>query len=189
MKVITLHTESRIIRKAMQNDRKAQQKLFDSYAPKMLGVCRRYIADHYQAEEVMLNGFLKVFTHLNSFKNEGSFEGWIRKIMVRESLSELRKHKKIQWVEADENLRDKEAELHLDTWAVEAIQNLIDRLPPGYKMIFVLNEIEGYKHQEIAEMLSISQNTSKTQLRKAKKMLQNFVNASKEIRYESKKQQ
>ena len=98
LKVIPLHkNESALIKKASKNNREAQHVLFEIHAPKMLSVCRYYINDIQFAEEAMLNGFLKVFSNLKSFKNEGSFEGWIRRIMVRESISFLRKKKQIEF--------------------------------------------------------------------------------------------
>jgi len=91
MKVIQLHNNNKkLIAKAAKNNREAQHILYELHAPKMLSVCRYYVKDVHQAEEVMLNGFFKVFKHLKSFKNEGSFEGWIRRIMVREAISYLR---------------------------------------------------------------------------------------------------
>lgn len=131
-----------------------------------------YIKDLHHAEEVMLNGFMKVFTHLGTFKNEGSFEGWVRRIMIRESISWLRSHKDIQFMEdpyeySQESYHDIQGSMH-----VEEIQQLIDRLPQGYKLVFVMYAVEGYRHQEIATMLGISVGTSKSQLSKARNMLQ-----------------
>lgn len=120
----------------------------------------------------MINGFVKVFTHINSFKHEGSFEGWIRKIMVRESISYLRKK---QFVVFDDEIYENKASTYIsidEELDVERIQLLIDKLPEGYRMVFVLYAVEGYKHGEIADMLKISESTSKSQLFKARKMLQ-----------------
>lgn len=90
MKIIPLHKNySKLIEKASKNDRRAQHQLFEMFSPKMLGVCRQYLKNNDLAEEVMLSGFFKMFTHLKDFKNEGSFEGWIRRIMVNESISQL----------------------------------------------------------------------------------------------------
>ena len=100
MRIIQFNNEKQLIKKAIQENRDAQRRLYELHAPKMLSVCRYYIKDVHQAEEAMCNGFLKVFTHLSSFKNEGSFEGWIRRIMVRESISYLRTVKKLQFSEA-----------------------------------------------------------------------------------------
>ncbi|SHJ12364.1 RNA polymerase sigma-70 factor, ECF subfamily [Mesonia phycicola] len=177
MKVIQLHTnQKRLIKKAQKKDRKAQQSLYEAYAPKMLSVCRMYIKDLQFAEDVMLKGFMKVFTHLSSYKSEGSFEGWIRKIMVREAIDFLRSHKKIQFSETLEN----DAVFTTDNSfqsndAVEFLQQKIDELPEGYKAVFMLYAVEGYKHQEIAKMLKITVGTSKSQLSKARKVLQQKV--------------
>lgn len=180
MKVIRLHQqETQLIKRARQNDRKAQQMLYVQHSPKMLSVCRYYIANIHDAEEVMLSGFYKVFTQLKTYKNEGSFEGWIRRIMIRESISFLRKKNPLVTVDEIENYIetiDCEMDIHA---GVEQIQKAIDALPQGYRIVFNLYEIEGYKHQEIAEMLSISINTSKSQLFKAKKQLQSQLRSKK----------
>ena len=149
----------------------------------MLGVCRQYIKDVHFAEDVMVQGFLKMFTKLETFKFEGSFEGWLRRIMIRESISYLRKQ---QFVLYDDEIYEKNQSeeisqsTDLDT---EHIQQLIDALPQGYKLVFVLYTVEGYKHQEIAEMLSISESTSKTQLLKARRLLQNQLRQQNIIGY------
>ncbi|WP_417861042.1 RNA polymerase sigma factor [Winogradskyella sediminis] len=173
MKVIQLHkNETKLIQRAAKQNRDAQHVLYELHAPKMLSICRYYIKDVHQAEEVMLNGFFKVFKYLNSFKNEGSFEGWIRRIMVREAISFLRKHKNIEFA-VDENYLDGDSSNNIDSnIQVAEIQQLIDSLPEGYRMVFVMYAIEGYKHHEIAELLKISQGTSKSQLFKARQMLQ-----------------
>ena len=180
MKVIQLYKkESELIKRAVKNNREAQHVLFEMHAPKMLSVCRCYIKDLYQAEEAMLNGFFKVFTQLKTFKNEGSFEGWIRRIMVRESISYLRSQRSLEQFEEDvnefvetENLETNLAETELN---VADIQQLIDQLPEGYRVVFVMYAIEGYKHNEIAKLLNISEGTSKSQLFKARKLLQQQI--------------
>lgn len=161
-----------MIARAAKNNRQAQHQLYQEHSPKMLSVCRLYIKDLQQAEECMLNGFYKVFQHLKNFKNEGSFEGWIRKIMIRECLSYIRQQKKIYFEDINESPTEIDystIETPMDT---EYIQQLIDNLPEGYKMVFVMYAIEGYKHQEIAKLLNIEVGTSKSQLSKARKLLQ-----------------
>ncbi|MEP1487996.1 MAG: RNA polymerase sigma factor [Algibacter sp.] len=176
LKVIQLHkNESLLIKKAIKNNREAQQVLYDLHAPKMLSVCRYYIKDLQHAEEAMLNGFFKVFSNLKSFKNEGSFEGWIRRIMVRESISFLRTQKQIEFPIDDINYKTEFTNNIKTNIEVTEIQQLIDALPEGYKMVFVMFAIEGYKHYEIAEILNISEGTSKSQLFKARKMLQEKI--------------
>jgi len=177
LKVIQLYkNEDKLITKALKNDREAQHVLYKLFAPKMLSVCRYYINDIHHAEEAMLNGFFKVFSNLKSFKNEGSFEGWIRKIMVRESISFLRQKKNIEFSVEDVEVQHDYSESINTELEVEEIQQLIDALPNGYKMVFIMYAVEGYKHHEISELLKISEGTSKSQLFKARKMLQKKIN-------------
>lgn len=184
MKIISFYNnERRLIKGASQNNREAQQLLYTKYAPKMLSVCRQYIKDLHFAEDVMVNGFVKVFAHLSSFKFEGNFEGWIRRIMIRESISFLRKK---QFVVFDDDLcKDVVQEnFSIDPEInVERIQKLIDQLPEGYKMVFVMYVVEGYKHAEIADMLGVSESTSKSQLFKARKILQEKLIAQNKLSY------
>ncbi len=177
MKLISLHKNyATLIKRAEKGNRKAQQTLYELFAPKMLSICRQYIKDNSQAEEVMLSGFLKVFTHLKSFSAQGSFEGWIRRIMINESISYLRKEKKIQFDTHTQIENSLEYVTQIQTnFEVEEIQKLIDSLPQGYKTVFVMYVVEGYKHSEIAELLAISESTSKSQLFKARKMLQDII--------------
>jgi len=164
-----------MIKKAIRHDREAQKEIFDQFSPKMLGVCRQYVKDNHHAEDLMLSGFLKVFTNLQKFKHEGSFEGWIRRIMVNTCLSYLRKKNPIKPTDEEYVYHDY-ATLSLENTSVNDIQKLIDGLPDGYKMVFNLFAIEGYKHSEIAEELGITVSTSKSQLFKARKWLQeNYI--------------
>ncbi|MFD2567745.1 RNA polymerase sigma factor [Pseudotenacibaculum haliotis] len=182
MKIIPLHTSQKsIIKKAIQQNREAQQSIFDEFSPKMLGVCRQYVKDNHHAEELMLSGFLKVFTHLHKFKHEGSFEGWIRRIMVNTCLSYLRKKNPIRTTDEEYVYNDHATE-SLENTSVEDIQKLIDQLPEGYKVVFNLYAIEGFKHAEIAEELGITVSTSKSQLFKARKWLQENYRKMNQIR-------
>ena len=177
LKVIQLYNnEKALIKKAMRNNREAQKMLFEIHSPKMLSVCRYYIKDLQHAEEVMLNGFFKVFSNLENFKNEGSFEGWIRRIMVNESISFLRKQKKVELLVEDVEIQYDYSDVTDTDIDAEDIQQLIDNLPEGYKMVFIMYAIEGYKHHEIAEQLNISEGTSKSQLFKARKLLKQQIN-------------
>ena len=176
MKVIQLHkNETKLIQRAAKNNREAQHVLYELHAPKMLSVCRYYIRDVHQAEEVMLNGFFKVFKHLKTFKNEGSFEGWVRRIMVREAISYLRQKKAIEFAAEDDYLEHDYSNNINSNIEVAEIQQLIDSLPEGYKMVFVMYAIEGYKHHEIADLLNISEGTSKSQLYHAKRKLRDLL--------------
>jgi RNA polymerase sigma-70 factor (ECF subfamily) len=175
MKVINLHQEEKeLIELAVENNRHAQHKIYSKFSPKMLSVCRQYIKDLHKAEDIMITAFMKVFTNLKNFKHEGSFEGWIRRIMINECISYIRVQKKVKFIE-DENYFEESFNNIESQFSVEDIQFLIDNLPDGYKMVFNLYAIEGYKHQEIAEMLGINEGTSKSQLSHARKMLQNNI--------------
>lgn len=172
LKIVQLYkNESALIRKASIHDRDAQRTLFEMYAPKMLSVCRYYISDLQQAEEAMLNGFYKVFSKVKDYSGKGSFEGWIRRIMVRESISYIRSLKKVEFTPEEFDVNDYSNNINV-AMGVAEIQYLIDALPDGYRMVFVMYAIEGYKHQEISETLHISVGTSKSQLFKARKLLQ-----------------
>jgi len=184
LKVIQLHKkEEDYIKKAIKQKRSAQQYLFNLYAPKMLSVCRQYIKDIHFAEEVMLNGFLKVFTNLKKFKFEGSFEGWVRRIMINEAISFLRRKKDFQFINELPNYQEDSWNNIDEDFNVEQIQELIDALPKGYKVVFVLYIVEGYKHHEIAKTLNISENTSKSQLFKARKLLQKKLEEQNKLNY------
>lgn len=165
--------EERLIRKCCQQDGKAQKALYDRYAPKMLGVCIRYVKDHDQAEDVMIGGFIKVFDKIDQFKHEGSFEGWVRRIMVNESLTFIRKNKGM-YLEVDIEAANHEPDYSSLNNQLEAedLLKMINSLPTGYQTVFNLYAIEGYSHKEIAEKLDISENTSKSQLSRARALLQ-----------------
>jgi len=181
LKVITLHkSEKKLIESAIANSRKAQKELYELHAPKMLSVCRYYINDLQEAEGIMLSAFFKAFQKLKTFNNEGNFEGWLRRIMVNECMSFHRKQKFHIVTDEIEDLPKCSENSIVEMYDVAEIQVLIDELPKGYKMMFVLYAIEGYKHREIADMLQISENTSKSQLFKARKMLQRKIEYRKE---------
>jgi RNA polymerase sigma factor (sigma-70 family) len=181
LKIIKLYHEKLLIQKAIHNSREAQQQLFTKHSPKMLGVCRQYVKDLQHAEDLLLTGFLKVFTNLSQFKHEGSFEGWIRRIMVNTCISYLRK-KNLVALSDDDFIFNDVATDSLENTSVEDIQKLIDKLPDGYKIVFNLFAIEGFKHTEIALKLGISESTSKTQLFRARKLLQeNYIKMNKTI--------
>ncbi len=172
-------SEETLIKKCQQFDRRAQKVIYDRYSSVMLGVCRRYVKDWMDAENVLSEGFYKAFTKIKQFSFKGSFEGWLRRIMVNESLAHLRKRH-------DFNLALEASNVHLqggvspeDVASANSILELLKTLPTGYRTIFNLYVIEGYKHKEIAEQLGISINTSKSQLIKARKRLQKLMNEDK----------
>lgn len=173
MNLKTRFTESELINQVQNNNRAAQKQLFDQFSPTMLSTCRQYIKDLHNAEDVMLCAFMKVFQNIHQYRNDGSFEGWIRKIMIRESLSFLRSKKELVFIEdAGQSVLSVVSDQYETT---NDYQKLIDDLPKGCRYIFILSVIEGYKHQEIAEMLNISVGTSKSQLAYAKKLLKQQI--------------
>lgn len=173
MKVIQLHiNETQLIQKAVRQDREAQKFLYKRFAPKMLSVCRMYVKDVQYAEDVLLKGFFKVFKNLKNFRKEGSFEGWIRRIMVREAIDFLRSQKRWVFTEDFKNENNHQPEdIFFAKSEIESLQYYIDRLPEGYKAVLILYAVEGYKHAEISKMLGISEGTSKSQLSKARRFL------------------
>ena len=169
-------TEKELIAACKRQDRKAQKLLFDRYSPTMLGVCRRYVKKLEEAEDVMVEGFFKVLTKIGMYSGDGSFEGWIRRIMINESLMHLRKANHFRFTEEiNPNLDLPEHPAVVEEMAAQEIINLMDELPAGYRTVFNLYVVEGYKHREIAEELGISINTSKSQLILAKKRMKQLV--------------
>jgi RNA polymerase sigma factor (sigma-70 family) len=169
-------TEQDLIAACKRQDRRAQKLLYERHAPVMLGVCRRYIHDLNEAEEVMVEGFFKVLTKLDLFNFEGSFEGWVRRIMINECLMHLRKSNPFKHAEEiNPNVDLGEEPTVVDRLESEEILGLLDELPPGYRTVFNLYVVEGYKHREIADELGISINTSKSQLILAKNRMENLV--------------
>ncbi|MEM9820005.1 MAG: sigma-70 family RNA polymerase sigma factor [Bacteroidota bacterium] len=176
----TIVTEQDLITACKQKDRKAQKLLYDRYSPKMFGVCKRYVKNREDAEDVLLNGFFRVLTHIDTFQGNGSFEGWIRRIVVNQALMFLRKKHNFKMTVEINNIEIKSQISVEDELAEQDIKKILDKLPTGYRTIFNLYVIEGYKHREIAEILGISINTSKSQLILAKKRMRSLL---KESRY------
>ncbi len=175
MKVIKLQNElEQVIELASNRNRHAQQEIYSRFAPKMLGVCRQYIKDVHQAEDVMICAFLKVFENLPQYSGVGNFEGWIRRITINEAISYLRVQKKAVFID-DLSGESSWSEEQQHEFTVNEIQELIDAMPDGYRMVFNLYVIEGYKHHEIAKLLDISEGTSKSQLSHARRLLQEQI--------------
>lgn len=153
----------------------------------MLGVCMRYATDRMEAEDMLQNGFVKVFKKLDDFRGEGSFEGWVRRIMVHSSIEYYRKnHKMMQVVDietaGDEQSVDPVAASNL---GVQDLLAIISQLPPGYKMVFNMYAIEGYSHKEIGEIMGITEGASKSQLSRARAILKEQIYKMEGKKYES----
>ncbi len=165
-------SEKELVSACRRFEKRAQEQLFKKYAPSMLALCRRYTGNLHDAEDVMLEGFMKVFQKIGQYQGSGSFEGWIKRIMINEALGFLRKNKSM-YVETDiEELEEKpELDRLYTALEVEDLISMIDGLPPGYRIVFNLYAIEGFSHREIGRKLGISENTSKSQLSRARALL------------------
>lgn len=168
--------EEDLVRGCKRGDRHAQQRLFDLYSGRMYGVCSRYVRNSMQAEDILVMGFTKVFEKISQFKGEGSFEGWVRRVMVNESLSYLRKTRAMV-VETDLEKAEREPDYDqlADQLEAEDLLKMIETLPPGYRIVFNMYAIDGYSHKEIATELGITENTSKSQLSRARSYLQKLL--------------
>ncbi|ALJ00570.1 RNA polymerase sigma factor [Rufibacter tibetensis] len=168
--------ETELVLALQQGDAKAQRILYYRYAGPMMGVCLRYLKNEMDAEEVLINGFMKVYQNVNRFEQKGSFEGWVRRIMVNEALQQLRKQEPMHLaIEKEHNYLASEDATADSEINAEEMMELLQELPAGYRAVFNLYAIEGYSHKEIADMLNISEGTSKSQLSKARAMLQRML--------------
>ncbi len=171
-------TEEELIRGCIREDAACQREVFNRYASRMLGVCHRYARTSADAEDILQDAFIKVFDKMHQFKFEGSFEGWIRRIIVNTALKKysLRRYEKevvgYEVKDKDESGMEPSAYAHLTQ---KEILELINNLPDGYRLIFNLYVVEGFQHEEIAEMLGIQPGTSRSQLVKARTMLQKQI--------------
>ncbi len=166
-------SEKELIKLCLSNDRKAQQQLFDRFSSKMLTVCRRYAGKMIQAEDLLQEGFIRVYKNLHQFNFQGSLEGWIRRIMVHSCIKYVtKKINKTEFVELSNEASISVKAEAFSNLSAEDLMQLISQLPIGYRTVFNLYAIEGYSHAEIADLLNIKTSTSRSQLVKARKMLQ-----------------
>ena len=177
-KIYIFLTDDELIKGCIQEDESYQRELFRRYAGKMLGVCQRYARSAADAEDIVQDAFIKVFEKIYQFKSEGSFEGWIRKIVVNTALKKytvIRYDKEVRSYEItdrNESSIDASAYSHLNE---KELLGMINNLPDGYRLVFSLYVIEGYQHEEIAQMLKIQPGTSRSQLVKARNMLKQQI--------------
>ena len=170
-------TEQAIIAGCLHNDAASQRELFNRYSPKMLSVCYRFAQNREDAEDMLQEGFIKVFTQMHTFQNKGSFEGWVRRIMVHTSINFLKKYKKFTEsldLTSAENLEVKEESIASIMQSKQLVE-CIRQLPIGYKTVLNLFAIEGYSHREISILLDIEESTSRSQYTRAKNMLSNIL--------------
>lgn len=170
-------TERDLIKGSLNGDRRMQEQLYQRFASKMYAVCLRYANNSDDAQDILQDGFVKVFRNLEKFRGEGSFEGWVRRVFVNTSIEHYRKKVYLNTISETEekNLEDHNVNA-LDQLGEKDIIGLIQQLSPGYRTVFNMYVIEGFAHKEIAEQLGISEGTSKSQLARAKGILQKLVN-------------
>jgi RNA polymerase sigma-70 factor (ECF subfamily) len=170
-------SEKELIKRCIADDKKAQEQLYQRYAPRMWGVCLRFAKSQMGAEDIMQEGFIKVFSKLGQYTGDGSFEGWIRRTIVNTAINQYKKnvnHNKE--LDIDEVRIDNQIEPRvIDKMSVNELMGVIRELPEGYQMVFNLFVLEGYSHKEIAEQLGITENTSKSQLSRARNVLQEQI--------------
>jgi RNA polymerase sigma-70 factor, ECF subfamily len=172
--------ESQLIKACLRGEAFAYERLYQQFAPKMMVVCKRYVSDYEDAKDLLQEGFMKVFQELHRFRNEGSFEGWIRRIMVNVSLEHYKKVVKPSHQLDDISLlndlsqpvTDEDIESRL---SADELLLLVQGLPPSYRMVFNLYVFEGFKHHEIAKQLGIGEGTSKSNLQDARRLLQKRI--------------
>jgi RNA polymerase sigma-70 factor (ECF subfamily) len=169
-----MNLDKSFIDKLIKHDEKAQKAFYQMLAPKMYGICLRFAADRAEADDILQEGFIRVFTHLKDYRGEGSLEGWVRKTIVNTAINFYKKRIKRGPTTGLEQLRNWTDDQYyiVEKMAADDLLKLIRELPDGYRTVFNLNVIEGYTHKEIGEMLNISENTSKSQLSRARASLQ-----------------
>ena len=169
-------TEEQLIQGCVQGNRAAQKQLYDTCSARMYGLCCRYIKIQADAEDVLVTAFATIFKRIDQYRGEGSFEGWMKRIVINEALTFLRKNKKLSMTTSMEEIPvDVTGMTPPDSLEQEDLMQMIESLPDGYRSVFNLYAIDGFSHREIAEKLKISENTSKSQLSRARGFLQKLL--------------
>jgi RNA polymerase sigma factor (sigma-70 family) len=169
--------EQSIIQDCIENDASAQRALYNKYSPKMLGICYRFAYNKADAQDILQEAFLKIFTQIHTFQFKGSFDGWIRRIVVNSCINYIKKNKKFNEnveISIAHNLKIKEENINQILFAKQVIE-CIRLLPIGFRTVLNLYAIEGYSHKEIAELLDIQESTSRSQYTRAKVILENIL--------------
>ena len=167
----------RLVKACLKGDSEAQRALYDSLSPKMFPVCLRYMSSREEADDVLQEGFVTLFSKLDSYSGKGSFEGWARKIFVNTALMQLRKNDVLKETENLEGAWDISSQdpTIIQKIGYQELLEIIESLPPGFRTVFNMYVIEGYSHKEIGEALGISENTSRSQLQRARMILQKKI--------------
>src|SRR5512137_415941 len=174
-----------IIEGCVRHNRKAQQMLYDKYSRFLLGICIRYADDKAEAEDILQESFLKIFFSIKDFSGTGSFIGWLRKVAVNTAITHYHKNLKFRYhIEIEEfvSVETGVTSFEEDFFTSDELYKVLNELPAGYRMVFNLYAIEGYKHKEIAEMLGIDTNTSKSQYSRAKAVIRDKLNKLRKLK-------
>ena len=167
-------------------ERKAQEILYKTLASKMMGVCMRYAKDTYEAEDILQVGFVKVFQKVSEFRGDGSFEGWIRRIMVNTAIETYRKNlRSLNVVDIDEVYDQPQSTFDMSGLELKDLMKLVQQLSNGYRMVFNMYVIEGYSHKEIGQQLGITEGASKSQLSRARAILKDKIIKMEGLNYAS----
>ncbi len=168
-----------IIQGCKERNGRAQKKLYDIHASKMMGLCLRYCKDEEEAKDLLQEGFIKVFEKISTYRGEGSLEGWIKRVFITTALEKLRKKSLVFERLTDENLSELSPVALDNKLEAKELLQLIRQLPDGYRVVFNLYAIEGFTHVEIAGKLNISAGTSKSQYARARQHLQKLITTEK----------
>ncbi len=162
----------KIIKDCLKSKRKAQKQLYDLFSAKMYGVCMRYASNHHDAQDILQEGFLIVFNKLHTYKHKGSFEGWVRRIMVNVAAQKYREkisHLRVEYL--DDEKANLEQAVECEKFEAKELVGMVQTLPAQYRIVFNMYAIEGYSHKEIAETLNVSENTSRSNFFRARNIL------------------
>lgn len=175
----TIVSERELIEACIRRDGRAQKRLYDLYAARMLAVCVRYVGNRENARDVLQEGFLTVFDKIGTYKGHGSFEGWMRRVFANESLMYIRRNDALKYADEIDSVPEStlgmDAETPLDKINAKQLLELISQMPAGFRTVFNLYVLEGYSHQEIAETLGITEGSSRSQLSRGRTWLQEKI--------------
>jgi RNA polymerase sigma factor (sigma-70 family) len=175
-------TEIELIQGCLKENRECQRTLFNLYAGKMMTVCLRYTRHRAEAEDVLQDSFVKIFNNLDKFEGKGSFEGWVRRIVINTALKAIERFSFQKEAIGLENIHESSSDPSIfSELSANELLTVISKLPDGYRTVFNLHAIEGFSHKEIGEMLGIEESTSRSQLTKARATLQNWLTVRLEI--------
>ena len=163
-----------LIYRCKQNERKAQEELYRLYSPKLFGVCLKYSDNYQQAEDNLQDGFVTIFEKIGQFQDKGSFEGWMKRILINTSLQKHRQQK-VYGITNEEDLPEDEVEVETDNISVDFLLQCVQELPDRYRLVFNLYVLDGYSHKEISDLLSITEGTSKSNLARARTSLKEKI--------------